>query len=255
VTIASGDSLPQGVDILFHLTLRNVHSASNLKRALHVQSRSYWAPANIGPYSQAISVPLRSSQVDALPRLVHIAGQIPLVPASMVLPPPSGRSSTSAIIAQTDGRKVTNFEFQAVLSLQHLFRIAKTMSVTYFTSCAAFFPRHTSESRPLPQQAKLAYQAWAAQHRRPSDEEEDEERDLWEERHHGGLQSRAVKTDGRPLPDWEHIEAEDGHVPYFFGAEVESLPRESAVEWYAGLGVVGGVVKVSCCPLQYGAQG
>ncbi len=26
------------------------------RRALHVQSMSYWAPANIGPYSQCISV-------------------------------------------------------------------------------------------------------------------------------------------------------------------------------------------------------
>jgi diphthine-ammonia ligase len=31
---------------------------SSLPRTgLHVQSRSYWAPANIGPYSQSISVP------------------------------------------------------------------------------------------------------------------------------------------------------------------------------------------------------
>lgn len=27
-----------------------------LRRALHVQSLSYWAPANIGPYSQAVIV-------------------------------------------------------------------------------------------------------------------------------------------------------------------------------------------------------
>ena len=29
------------------------------RSALHVQSLSYWAPANIGPYSQAITVSLR----------------------------------------------------------------------------------------------------------------------------------------------------------------------------------------------------
>lgn len=42
------------------------------RKGLHVQSRSYWAPANIGPYSQAIS-----SDADGL---VYLAGQIPLIP-------------------------------------------------------------------------------------------------------------------------------------------------------------------------------
>lgn len=51
--------------------------------ALHVQSRSFWAPANIGPYSQAISVPSRKGSND---RSVYIAGQIPLIPATMLLP-------------------------------------------------------------------------------------------------------------------------------------------------------------------------
>lgn len=31
--------------------------SSQSRTGLHVQSRSYWAPANIGPYSQSISVP------------------------------------------------------------------------------------------------------------------------------------------------------------------------------------------------------
>jgi diphthine-ammonia ligase len=30
--------------------------SSRRRTGLHVQSRSYWAPANIGPYSQSISV-------------------------------------------------------------------------------------------------------------------------------------------------------------------------------------------------------
>lgn len=32
------------------------HGESGTRRSLHVQSLSYWAPANIGPYSQAITV-------------------------------------------------------------------------------------------------------------------------------------------------------------------------------------------------------
>ncbi|KAK9477715.1 hypothetical protein V1514DRAFT_106129 [Lipomyces japonicus] len=45
------------------------------RSGLHVQGRSYWAPANIGPYSQAIT----------LKECIYLAGQVPLVPAQMVL--------------------------------------------------------------------------------------------------------------------------------------------------------------------------
>uniref|UniRef100_A0A3B3WKF5 Diphthine--ammonia ligase n=1 Tax=Poecilia mexicana TaxID=48701 RepID=A0A3B3WKF5_9TELE len=45
------------------------------REALHVQSLSHWAPANIGPYSQAFKVD----------ELVFCAGQIPLVPCTMSL--------------------------------------------------------------------------------------------------------------------------------------------------------------------------
>jgi diphthine-ammonia ligase len=51
---------------------------------LHVQSISYWAPANIGPYSQAIVT--RQTQRDKLSlSKVYIAGQIALVPETMQL--------------------------------------------------------------------------------------------------------------------------------------------------------------------------
>lgn len=56
-----------------------------MRRVMHVQSLSEWAPASIGPYSQAT----------VWGGLLHIAGQIPLDPASMqvrCLPPsPSSR--------------------------------------------------------------------------------------------------------------------------------------------------------------------
>lgn len=45
------------------------------KHVMHVQSISHWAPANIGPYSQAIRVG----------DIISVAGQIPLVPGSMSL--------------------------------------------------------------------------------------------------------------------------------------------------------------------------
>lgn len=40
---------------------------------MHVQSISHWAPANIGPYSQAVQIG----------DFIHLAGQIGLIPGSM----------------------------------------------------------------------------------------------------------------------------------------------------------------------------
>ncbi|KAE8212829.1 hypothetical protein CF327_g3565 [Tilletia walkeri] len=64
------------------------------QRCLHVQGRSYWAPANIGPYSQAMLARER----------ISIAGQIGLRPADLSLPG-------------------EDFDLQCALSLQHARRI------------------------------------------------------------------------------------------------------------------------------------
>ncbi|GAA6019499.1 hypothetical protein JCM11491_000978 [Sporobolomyces phaffii] len=69
--------------------------SSNGRTSLHVQSLSYWGAANIGPYSQAITVGNRC----------FIAGQIPLIPSSLSLPSPS------------------DFPLEVALALQHVKRI------------------------------------------------------------------------------------------------------------------------------------
>ncbi|KAJ7180235.1 hypothetical protein C8R43DRAFT_1093586 [Mycena crocata] len=66
------------------------HSRSTERHALHVQSLSYWAPANIGPYSQAIMVDDR----------VFISGQIGLIPGSLSLPSPQCLASETALSLQ-----------------------------------------------------------------------------------------------------------------------------------------------------------
>ena len=65
------------------------------KIGLHIQGISYWAPCNIGPYSQSIG-----NREDGIAR---ISGQIPLIPKSMTLP----------INEDLD------FKLNAILSLQH----------------------------------------------------------------------------------------------------------------------------------------
>ena len=100
VTIANGNVLSDGQHVILHLTLQEQHYPAEAKKALHVQSRSYWAPANIGPYSQAISIPQKtSSSSTTLNRLVHVAGQIPLVPGTMTLPDVSRKFFCIAIYA------------------------------------------------------------------------------------------------------------------------------------------------------------
>ncbi|KAJ9126479.1 hypothetical protein QFC24_002222 [Naganishia onofrii] len=72
------------------------------RSALHVQSISYWAPANIGPYSQAVMAGHR----------LTIAGQIGLIPPTLSLPSPQ------------------SFMEEAVLSLQHVRRILAVLRST-----------------------------------------------------------------------------------------------------------------------------
>ncbi|KAL1747673.1 hypothetical protein HDZ31DRAFT_80245 [Schizophyllum fasciatum] len=60
------------------------------RQALHVQGLSYWAPANIGPYSQAILADER----------VFVSGQIGLIPASLTLPTPASLATETALAFQ-----------------------------------------------------------------------------------------------------------------------------------------------------------
>ncbi|KAG7449048.1 uncharacterized protein BT62DRAFT_944940 [Guyanagaster necrorhizus] len=69
------------------------------RQALHVQSLSYWAPANIGPYSQAIISDERA----------FISGQIGLIPPSLSMPSPS------------------SLAVETVLSIQHADRIVAAL--------------------------------------------------------------------------------------------------------------------------------
>jgi len=92
--------LPGNARVMLDAIARRPASSRNSQDrvALHVQSRSYWAPANIGPYSQAVMVGSR----------IFVSGQIGLIPATMNLPSPS------------------SFLEEAVLSLQHARRILAT---------------------------------------------------------------------------------------------------------------------------------
>lgn len=234
VTIACGDLFPpQSGNIAIYLTL---HPSATDRQGLHVQSRSYWAPANIGPYSQAISVPI-SPRVGGA-RIVHIAGQIPLVPATMELP--------------TDGVAT-----QLALSLQHLWRVGAEVGVQWWTSAAVYFPRAAAGS-PLSrrEKARLAWKAWRDAHRWSTSSEEDEDEsgpDLWDRKYNPLYMSYGDAAEEARLPDYALLrgDAEDSKpVPFFFAVEVDELPRSAEAEWHAHAGLSGlksGSDLVSLC--------
>lgn len=66
------------------------------RQALHVQGLSYWAPANIGPYSQAVVVDER----------VFVSGQIGLIPSSLTIPFPQSLATEIPLVSQHADRVV-----------------------------------------------------------------------------------------------------------------------------------------------------
>ncbi|KAI3320085.1 adenine nucleotide alpha hydrolases-like protein [Xylariaceae sp. AK1471] len=279
VTISCGDELlPRDAAIAVYLTVQ-LRLQLHERQGLHVQSRSYWAPANIGPYSQAIAFPvLPLSTAEAVtgddgedgphqhfhtsssPLAVSIAGQIPLLPASMVLPPPATPHHA---------------EQQITLALQHLWRVGVEMQVRWWTSAVAYFPA-TPSREAMQHQALLAATAWKAAHIWPdldsgdeadsshdengiSDDDDDDDDDdtgpdLWDRRYnaqfmtYGGGDEK--ETFPLPLPDWGVVKGFDAdadasvllnskitQIPFCFAVEVEELPRQAGVEWHAHLGL------------------
>jgi len=68
-------NLPENKNISIDCVCTN--TPNDKKQCMHVQSISYWAPANIGPYSQSVIVNGTG----------YIAGQIGLIPCKLELPP------------------------------------------------------------------------------------------------------------------------------------------------------------------------
>ncbi|KAK2598997.1 hypothetical protein QQS21_005531 [Conoideocrella luteorostrata] len=231
ITISSGDLVPEGRNVVIYLTVP-VSNSKVIRSGLHVQSRSYWAPANIGPYSQAVETAVTENGEPTNLRVVRIAGQIPLIPASMVLPTPSE----------------TALQDQAVLSLQHLWRIGSDMKVQFWTSAVAYIARQPSEGSAR-ESAKLAGKLWLLAHGSPDDEDEDEEDgpDPWELKHNMQYQSLGEGEACAPrasVPHWSIFTLSQQNepttcIPPVFAAEIESLPRGSLVEWHAHAGLKG----------------
>jgi len=116
--------LPEQWPVLLEATAHKTPQPDSLeesielpKQALHVQSLSHWAPASIGPYSQAV-------RVDCV---VHVAGQIALDPSSGQLLEGAGVHAqcllalrhVSRILAAMNSR----FELQDVVQVNTIYQI------------------------------------------------------------------------------------------------------------------------------------
>ncbi|PGH04633.1 hypothetical protein AJ79_07030 [Helicocarpus griseus UAMH5409] len=239
VTVACGNSMPAGVDVMASFVVDMLLREGRL--GLHVQSRSYWAPANIGPYSQAQCIPLhRDARIDRDGGLIYVAGQIPLNPGTMEVynPPTTGDDGD-------DDGWFKQFASRSILSLQHLWRIGRAMEADWWLGAVAFL----AGEEQIPAKARIAWDIWERMNRGPSssssssksvDDDDDEDGspsfDVWDLKY-GSQRGLGSSSAGpkKSLPNFEVVRGGGGCIPPFFAVHVAALPRASDIEWQ-GLG-------------------
>lgn len=245
VTISLGQCLPSHEDVaLSAVAIQGTHDA---RKGLHVQSQSYWAPANIGAYSQAISTPLMSQDAEhdndmfrKHPEIVTLAGQIPLIPSTMTLP------------TFTD----MPFPQQSALALQHLFRVSRAMDVSWFLGGFGFFVAGDSPSAYRRAHAirnvwrEIHMNAFGEMQREEGEDDEGEDIDIAELalRKSWAYRSASAPSSGKinrkALPKWRMLSTDIGQAgtesggaevealcPPVIAAQVTALPRHAPVEW------------------------
>lgn len=268
VTVAC--ALPPGIDIMVSVVV----SMDDNVDALHVQSRSYWAPANIGPYSQAVSVP---SNINERPSFVYVAGQIPLIPSTMETIESPG---FPAYQAHRSLWVLDGFQSKCCLALQHLWRIGREMKIDWWTGAIAFIVGGDETYTRV----STAWAAWRETHAlelwEEPQAEDDDNFDVWESaygQHSSNIcaygdvhrlpnfgkltfeydKQRPLPYDGNNMTYSQSQDFESPRVPGFFAVEVDGLPRSSEIEWQ-GLGIAQSEVKLTThsihkfghCPFQ-----
>lgn len=95
------------------IVLQPSEQVSSTKYGIHIRSRSYWAPHNIGPYSQSIV------DQNEKYRIASISGQIPLIPSTMEF---------------MDNGPM----FDSILALQHFHKVKQLIGVNQIESIICF---------------------------------------------------------------------------------------------------------------------
>ena len=223
VTIAT--HLPEGVLVSLSVYISGVFEATRKARlGLHIQSQSYWAPANIGPYSQAITTPAQLAFEDPNDdcSVVHVSGQIPLVPHTMVL-------------------LDEPFLNQAILSLQHLWRVAQNRHVDIWPWAVAFVSRTSDAPNKGLIVARVWHKLFNPVVEPPADDVSDDENfDVYD------LQKTLPRSFRKgPLPAFDQhlhllpnqsllkVKSGKSATPPIIVPEVSELPRGASVEWWS----------------------
>lgn len=175
---------------------------SSTRKTLHIQSQSNWAPASIGPYSQAVYTPELG---------IELAGQIALDPV------------VGQLVTQGEpcgGVEYKDVGLEACLALQNLYRVARRMRI----DCEL-------EYEEVDLEPTVQLDACGDPIYDDDDFEEEQER---EELFLGGM--TAYITDPSTVPIvchvWNSIAPEEERGKLVI-AQVEDLPRGAAVEWWA----------------------
>jgi diphthine-ammonia ligase len=227
VSVCCGESLPRYALVCISFVL-SAARPSRIKN-LHVQSVSYWAPANIGPYSQAMSAPIIAEE-GCHEAIVYLAGQIPLLPCSMKL-------------IEAD------FLQQAVLSLQHLWRVSQSVRADWWIHAVAYLA--DDEFTEIQKRANTAWNIWKAAitptgHECSDKDSEDEDTvDAWDLKYNHAYHPLPQRSDVVPnshlhtLPNYNLLESRTSlsrinpnTIPPFLAAHVSALPRFAPIEWH-----------------------
>ena len=101
----------------------SVRATISKKKCTHVQSISAWAPASIGPYSQAYGLNLA----------LHLAGSIPLIPQSMTLSPRSLEQiiENCEAVASVNGFNLQQSEMCVVYYTTEMIQVPESYSPLY----------------------------------------------------------------------------------------------------------------------------
>ena len=191
VSCGSGESLlPDDVNVVMSavVDLRVLRSSTgrmegdsgiagvSSRVALHVQSQSFWAPANIGPYSQGVAMGLEeegegeaAAAAARIPeKIVFLSGQIPLVPATMDVVRwediDTDLSNKCFVNLEDQVNGLDDFPLQTVLSLQHLYRVSRAMKArSWFGGIAFISTKNTTGecgSEAANRRARITSECW-----------------------------------------------------------------------------------------------
>ncbi|KAG0325582.1 ATP binding domain 4 [Podila humilis] len=162
--------------------IRNNVKGFKPRKTLHVQGMSYWAPANIGPYSQATEYAHHS----------FIAGQIGMIPSTLDLPMPPSLAMETSWSLRNLLQIASNRQCDLVNRTS--FCIVYVNDPDHFEPVLAAWTHINSKDKPapllaicmpsLPKGAQVEWQAllhydkvYAEKAQQPSDAKEDVEKD------------------------------------------------------------------------------